>query len=75
MPFAICFRDEVDLTTGLIEMTTDGGGRWMEIATHRPYLEAGWHDNLIAPSGWGFNRKIGLRVKGNRGIHILGLQG
>lgn len=75
MPFAICFRDEVDLTTGLIEMSTDGGGRWMEIATHRPYLEAGWHDNLIAPSGWGFNRKIGLRVKGNRGIHILGLQG
>lgn len=74
-PFAVCFGAEVDLRTGLIEMTSDGGARWMEIATHRPALEVGWHDNLIAPSGWGFNRKIGLRVSGNRGLHILGLQG
>lgn len=74
-PFAVCFGAEVALDTGLIEMTSDGGGKWVEIATHRPALEAGWHDNLIAPSGWGFNRKIGMRVKGNRGLHILGLQG
>lgn len=74
-PFSVCFGADVDLTTGLIEMTSDGGNRWTEIATHRPALEAGWHDNLIAPSGWGFNRKIGMRVSGNRGLHILGLQG
>lgn len=74
-PFAVCFGADVNLTDGLVEMTSDGGERWTEIATHRPALEAGWHDNLIAPSGWGFKRKIGMRVNGNRGLHILGLQG
>ena len=73
-PFAMCFGEEVDLEHGVVEMSTDGGETWHVPARNRARLEAGWHRDLLAPSGWTLNRRLGLRVSGKRGMNILALQ-
>ncbi len=55
-----------------VEITRDGVD-WMQVSRSGEQV-AGWHE-LIAPAKWQHDNTVGLRLSGDRGIHILALQG
>ena len=73
-PFAANFGDDLDITHGKVEFTTDGS-TWYVPASNAAKLPKGWVPDLVAPSQNGFGRKLGMRVSGNIGAHLLAMQG
>ncbi len=55
-----------------VQITRDGAD-WMQVSRSGDQV-AGWHE-LIAPAKWQYDNTVGLRVSGERGMHILALQG
>lgn len=62
---------ESTLTDG-IEISTDGV-KWTRPATTKTELLKGWHQ-LISPGAWRWETFLSLRVRGDRGLHILAMQ-
>lgn len=63
---------EETLVNGL-EITCDGE-RWDKLDRNSPTLPPGWH-NLITSAHWDYETLVGLRVRGDRSLHLLALQG
>lgn len=63
---------EETLVNGL-EITCDGE-RWDKLDRNSPTLPPGWH-NLITSAHWDYETLVGLRVRGDRPLHLLALQG
>lgn len=63
---------EETLVEGL-EISCDGA-RWDKLDRNDLTLKSGWH-NLITSGHWDFETVVGLRVRGDRPLHLLALQG
>lgn len=72
--FALCFGEDCDLTSGEISISTDGGLHWYAVNSNLAVLGKGWHSDIVAWSANTFNRKFGMRVRGNRGMNLLAIQ-
>lgn len=74
VPVAVCFGQECDLLTGKVEFCSDGK-TWKTAPTNDASLPKGWVDRVVTSSVNAFERKIGVRVSGNRGLEVLAVQG
>lgn len=72
--FSACFSEPLELKEGTVAITTDGID-WYKVPSNAESLPAGWNYNLSSPSRNTFQRRIGIRVWGNRGAGILAIQG
>lgn len=63
---------EESLVNGM-EISCDGE-RWDKLDRNDRTLPPGWH-NLITSGHWNFETVVGLRVRGDRPLHLLALQG
>ena len=72
--FSACFSEPLELKEGTVAITTDGID-WYKVPSNAESLHAGWNYNLSSPSRNSFQRRIGIRVWGNRGAGILAIQG
>lgn len=67
----VCLGEET-VVAGL-EVSCDGV-RWDRLDRNDRMLPAGWH-NLIASGRWEYDTVVGLRVRGDRGMKVLAIQG
>ena len=74
VPVSVCFGQECDLLTGKVEFCSDGK-TWNTAPTNDASLPKGWVDSVVTSSVNTFERKIGVRVSGNRGLEVLAVQG
>lgn len=72
--FSACFGEECSLIHGEVEVSTDGGAHWYGVNRNCASLEKGWHSDLMAWSSNTFDRRFGIRVSGDRGLHLLAIQ-
>ena len=56
-----------------MEISSDGE-RWDKLDRNDLTLSPGWH-NLITSGQWTYETVVGLRVRGDRPLHLLALQG
>ena len=73
-PVSIFFGADFPLREGEVRVTSNGGEDWYHVADDRDSLPKGWAHGLVAPGNNTFNRKIGVKVSGNRGAEILAIQ-
>ena len=71
---SIFFGADFPLREGEVRVTSNGGEDWYHVADDRDSLPKGWAHGLVAPGNNTFNRKIGVKVSGNRGAEILAIQ-
>ena len=71
---AVCFGKDCDLLTGKVEFCSDGK-TWHEAPSRDACLPAGWNEGIVTAGVNAFERKIGVRVTGNRGLEVLAVQG
>lgn len=66
------YLQEESLVEGM-EISCDGE-RWDKLDRNARTLQPGWH-NLITSGHWDYETVVGLRVCGDRPLHLLALQG
>lgn len=71
-PISLCFGE--DLVTEGVEISSDGGRHWCGLNTVKAVLGKGWHSDLVTNTENRFERKVGIRVCGERGANILAIQ-
>jgi hypothetical protein len=67
------FGCKYDYVFGGLEVSTDGGSVWRSPDWNEGSFN-GWVE-AKSDATWQFEKRAGIRVRGNRGCHILGLQG
>ena len=73
-PIAVYFGKKCELTTGKVEFCSDGK-TWHVAPCRDAYLPEGWNEGVVTESVNAFERKVGVRVTGNRGLEVLAIQG
>lgn len=73
-PIAVCFGTECDLLTGCVEFCSDGT-TWKTAPCADASLPKGWNEGIVTSAVNAFERRIGVRVSGNRGLEVLAVQG
>lgn len=61
------------VTRDCIEVSVDGGDVW-RYPDWETHSKSGWVE-ARADATWHFEKQVGIRVRGDQGCHILGLQG
>lgn len=70
---AVAVRFGADVPTEALEVCSPGTD-WVRLATHEVVVNEGWRE-VITINKWDYENRVGIRVHGETGCHILALQG